>query len=272
MLENGEFRPVGGAHVRHTKARVLAATNESLEEAAVAAGRLRADLYYRIARFHIRIPPLRGSGPDDILLLARHFLRAMYDEFEVVLADDLTAALRAPQLARQRPRAEKRNRAHRPARRRRPRAAGRSIPLRRPPRPPPRTPPPPSPRMPPATSAAAEPLDSEGLPAHGTLGRRDRLRALFDRYRRLTRAQIIELIGCSPNTATSDLHALLESEGWIRRIHTSGPTSAPAISSARRPRRKPEKRTLPQMKNQMDTDKKQKPGIWPSVFDLCHNP
>jgi transcriptional regulator with GAF, ATPase, and Fis domain len=216
VLENGEFRPVGGAAVRHTKARVLAATNESLE-AAVAEGRFRADLYYRIARFHIRVPPLR-ERPEDILPLARHFLRAMYDEFEVVLADDLMLALRRhhwPGNVR-----ELKNEIERIAL-----LAGEDRVLRadlfRSAAPSPSAAAPPAaaagaPVEPPARSAP----EHDTLPSHGTLGRRDRLRALFDRYRRLTRAQIIELLGCSPNTATSDLRAL-ETEGWIRRVHTS---------------------------------------------------
>jgi DNA-binding NtrC family response regulator/tetratricopeptide (TPR) repeat protein len=212
VLENGEFRPVGGAQDRHTKARVLAATNEALEEA-VAAGRFRADLYYRIARFHIRVPPLR-ERPDDILVLARHFLRGMYDEFEVVLSEDLMAALRRhawPGNVR-----ELKNEIERIAllagedrvlRADLFRSAAPHIGI--------------APSLPQAAAAsAATASDPEALPTHGTLGRRDRLRALFDRYRRLTRAQIIELLGCSPNTATSDLRAL-ETEGWIRRIHTS---------------------------------------------------
>jgi DNA-binding NtrC family response regulator len=210
VLENGEFRPVGGSQVRHTKARVLAATNETLEEA-VAAGRFRADLYYRIARFHIRVPPLR-ERPDDILVLARHFLRAMYDEFEVVLSEDLMSALRRhawPGNVR-----ELKNEIERIAL-----LAGEDRVLRADLFRAVSQHPTIAAGSPPAAVATIAP-DPEALPAHGTLGRRDRLRALFERHRRLTRAQIIELLACSPNTATSDLRAL-ETEGWIRRIHTS---------------------------------------------------
>jgi DNA-binding NtrC family response regulator len=138
----------------------------------------------------------------------------MYDEFEVVLAEDLTSALRRhswPGNVR-----ELKNEIERIAL-----LAGEDRVLRadlfRSVAPHPTIAPLPQTQ---AAAAATAPLDSEGLPAHGTLGRRDRLRGLFDRYRRLTRAQIIELIGCSPNTATTDLRAL-ETEGWIRRVHTS---------------------------------------------------
>jgi len=72
VLETGEVRRVGSPEPVAVDVRVLAATNQIPEEA-VRAGRLREDLYYRLAVFPLRVPPLRERG-DDVLLLADHFL------------------------------------------------------------------------------------------------------------------------------------------------------------------------------------------------------
>ena len=72
VLQEMQFEPVGGAETRTVDARVILATNESLE-ALVAEGRFRADLYWRINVVTIEMPALR-SRPDDIPLLAAHFL------------------------------------------------------------------------------------------------------------------------------------------------------------------------------------------------------
>jgi DNA-binding NtrC family response regulator len=72
VLESKEVRPVGGEKGISVDARIIAATNIDPEEA-VERGRLREDLYYRLAQFPLRVPPLRERG-DDVLLLARRFL------------------------------------------------------------------------------------------------------------------------------------------------------------------------------------------------------
>ncbi len=72
VLQEGEFRRVGGSEPVHVDVRVVAATNRELEEE-VKAGRFREDLYFRINVVTIRLPPLR-ERPDDIALLGRHFL------------------------------------------------------------------------------------------------------------------------------------------------------------------------------------------------------
>jgi DNA-binding NtrC family response regulator len=78
VLEMGKFWRVGGDSEIRADVRVIAATNRDLADA-VAQGRLREDLMYRLAVFPISLPPLRGRG-GDIELLARHFLEQLNDE------------------------------------------------------------------------------------------------------------------------------------------------------------------------------------------------
>ncbi|HVE77921.1 MAG TPA: sigma-54 dependent transcriptional regulator [Gemmatimonadaceae bacterium] len=73
-LQEGEVRPVGESVPRAVDVRVVAATSRDLE-AEVAAGRFRADLYYRLNVVRLHLPPLR-QRPEDIPELARHFLSA----------------------------------------------------------------------------------------------------------------------------------------------------------------------------------------------------
>ncbi len=67
-LQDGEVKPVGGATALRVDARVIAATNRALDDAAT----FREDLFYRLAVITIEVPPLRNR-PGDIPLLARHF-------------------------------------------------------------------------------------------------------------------------------------------------------------------------------------------------------
>ncbi|OGH56337.1 MAG: hypothetical protein A3G34_14485 [Candidatus Lindowbacteria bacterium RIFCSPLOWO2_12_FULL_62_27] len=71
-LESGEIQRLGGEGTRKTDARIIAATNRDLA-AAVAAGKFREDLFFRLNVIPIRLPPLRDRG-DDARLLADIFL------------------------------------------------------------------------------------------------------------------------------------------------------------------------------------------------------
>src|SRR5207253_8851704 len=72
VLQDGDFSRVGGKSTLKIDVRVLAATNQDLERA-VAAGRFREDLYYRLNVIHVLVPPLRERS-SEIPLLASYFV------------------------------------------------------------------------------------------------------------------------------------------------------------------------------------------------------
>ena len=71
VLETGEFIKVGSSKVEKTDVRIVAATNVNLAQA-IADGRFREDLYYRLNTVPIQVPPLRERG-EDVVLLFRKF-------------------------------------------------------------------------------------------------------------------------------------------------------------------------------------------------------
>jgi len=72
VLQDGEFSRIGGKSTLSVDVRVLAATNQDLERA-VAEGRFREDLYYRLNVIHVFVPPLRQRA-SEIPLLASYFV------------------------------------------------------------------------------------------------------------------------------------------------------------------------------------------------------
>jgi transcriptional regulator with GAF, ATPase, and Fis domain len=73
VLQEHEFQRVGGTATLRADVRLIAATNQDLEDA-VASGIFREDLFYRLNVFRVHLPPLRDRG-DDVMLLAHHFVR-----------------------------------------------------------------------------------------------------------------------------------------------------------------------------------------------------
>jgi len=73
VLQDGQFSRVGGRSTIKVDVRVLAATNQDLEEA-VAGGQFREDLFYRLNVIQIRVPPLRERS-EEIPLLAEYFMQ-----------------------------------------------------------------------------------------------------------------------------------------------------------------------------------------------------
>ncbi len=70
VLESGEYRRIGARNVRHSNARIIAATHRNLPEE-IKRGRFREDLFYRISVIQLHLPALR-ERKEDIPLLARY--------------------------------------------------------------------------------------------------------------------------------------------------------------------------------------------------------
>jgi DNA-binding NtrC family response regulator len=209
-LETGEVRRIGANRTGRVNVRVIAAANESLDRA-VAEGRFREDLYYRLSQLRLDLQPLR-ERTDDIRPLVEHFLASRFGRYEVVITDELIEAmcrLDWPGNVRQLKHA-----VHRIAL-----LAGDRRVL--------------GPELldvkaaeaTTQSAAAVEPagraLPTEPPRSCDTLARRRYIRQLFRHEVELTRAEIIRRVGCAPNTATRDLREL-ERQGLIRRVRTSG--------------------------------------------------
>ena len=93
FLQEGEILRVGGRQPIKVDVRVVAATNVRLREA-IAAGRLREDLYYRLNVLSLHLPALRDRD-GDVEVLATYFLRQIAQELERDLRGFTPAALAA---------------------------------------------------------------------------------------------------------------------------------------------------------------------------------
>ncbi len=81
VLEENSVLPLGAQEERPLDVRVLAATNADLARESQVGG-FRQDLYFRLARFTVRVPPLRERR-EDVALLAQHFLQVFADEMGI---------------------------------------------------------------------------------------------------------------------------------------------------------------------------------------------
>jgi DNA-binding NtrC family response regulator len=72
LLQDGTFYPVGADRPRHSRARIVCATNCDMEQS-VKTGKFRKDVYYRLRTHHLHLPPLRART-GDLSLLINHFI------------------------------------------------------------------------------------------------------------------------------------------------------------------------------------------------------
>lgn len=89
VLETGEYFKVGSSTVQRTNVRIVAATNVDLQRA-VAKGKFREDLYYRLSTVIINVPDLHDRG-EDVVLLARKFASDFAEKYltePITFSDD----------------------------------------------------------------------------------------------------------------------------------------------------------------------------------------
>lgn len=91
LIESGTYRRVGSVETLHANFRLVAATHKPLQEM-MASGAFRADLYYRLSTFPIRLPPLR-ERVEDIGLLANSFLQRRDPAKRLVIDDEALVSL-----------------------------------------------------------------------------------------------------------------------------------------------------------------------------------
>lgn len=95
FVQEGVFSPVGSSEIISIDIRFVCATNRN-PYVAIQQGRLREDLYYRLAVIPVELPPLRERG-EDIILLARHFLQQAAEQEKktfISLSEDVERLLK----------------------------------------------------------------------------------------------------------------------------------------------------------------------------------
>jgi DNA-binding NtrC family response regulator len=234
VLETGEIRPVGSARPLATTCRIIAATNADLEHLSLE-GRFRRDLMFRLQRLGIYIPPLR-ERQDDIIPLVRHFLDLDRPPGEhAILSMPLIQTLRDydwPGNVRELKNVIERMRLMHSDKlsygiedldlkfhayqRQDTNTARNAVPVKNGK---PRAP------RPPGIGDAYIPTDINEMLTNGKAPHRRlaRLRSLFTTYGDLTRAEVIQLLNISPNTATKYLKQLCD-EAFIERVEPSPST------------------------------------------------
>ena len=238
VLESGEIRPVGSTKPRRVHCRILAATNADLA-ARAQSGTFRQDLMYRLQRLVIAAPPLR-ERTDDIPLLVRHFLDAGRPVgVHAKVSRRVLAAMRnytwPGNIRELRNVVERMRLMHsdklsydeedleiklQPSARPEPRPAEA----------PQQTAPAPRPEA----SRSQRRIEDVGAylrTGRSQLRRLDRLRELFREHGKLTRGEVVRILGVSPNTATKDLKALC-AEDVIRRVEPSASTRSHYFEAA----------------------------------------
>jgi DNA-binding NtrC family response regulator len=93
VLESGEFEPIGSSRTCRVNVRILSATNADLDQEVIA-GSFRQDLLYRLNTVCIHVPPLR-KRPEDIPLLAAHFLQEYVTKYRKAITGFSDTALKA---------------------------------------------------------------------------------------------------------------------------------------------------------------------------------
>lgn len=198
VLETGAVRPVGRTREIGFSARIVAASNQNLKRLAQE-GRFRQDLYYRLARAEINLVPL-SERPEDIAPLVGHFLER-HGQASFPLAPRTMSLLTArawPGNAR-----ELENHVAKML------LFSDDGEL------------PPDDDKSDGEAVSDAPLQTNMPRSHtGAFFRRERLKEIFRKRKKLTRIEVQRLVGCSPVTAGSDLRAL-EAEGFVERVVTS---------------------------------------------------
>lgn len=85
ILQERQFKRVGGIQDIKIDVRIIASTNRNLEEE-IASGNFRKDLYYRLKVLPIYVPPLRERR-EDIMLLVKYFIHKYNNEFGKNICD-----------------------------------------------------------------------------------------------------------------------------------------------------------------------------------------